>query len=466
MAEIIEIESTGEVIEVEGRTGPQGPVGDTPTDDALNVLIDGQLADRLGQPNGIPTLDEFGHVPADQLDIDVSGDIGTAIAAEVERADGAYDPAGAAAMVQGNPPTGLDSVEKLANAINNDPSFAGSVGNEIASAITDLNLGDIVTHDASEFDAVGAAATAESNANSYTDDAIDVEVARANGAYDANGAAGTAESNAADYTDGAIDSALLLTVLKTLFDANTMLVAILPDTPVAKTRAEVLAFLSAQATADFDLNGHRLINVQDPSGDQHVATKKWVLDTVVAGAGAAYDTLLEFQNIVTNDESVASALAATVAGKVAKSLYDVGGLLVSILDETPIFKTYAEFLTLLSGQLVGDFSVNGHKITNLADPVGAQDADTLAARNAAITALSLGTASTHAHTEYLAASLVDAKGDQYVGSANDTVIRKAVGTDGQLWTADAASTGGIKWADPVTFSPDDVNTVLGSRVFG
>lgn len=43
-------------------------------------------------------------------------------------------------------------------------------------------------------------------------------------------------------------------------------------------------------------------------------------------------------------------------------------------------------------------------------------------------------------------SLVDAKGDLLVGSANDTVVRKAVGTDGQVLTADAASAGGLKWA--------------------
>lgn len=43
-------------------------------------------------------------------------------------------------------------------------------------------------------------------------------------------------------------------------------------------------------------------------------------------------------------------------------------------------------------------------------------------------------------------SLVDAKGDLLVGSANDTVARLAVGSDGQVLTADAASTNGVKWA--------------------
>ena len=46
----------------------------------------------------------------------------------------------------------------------------------------------------------------------------------------------------------------------------------------------------------------------------------------------------------------------------------------------------------------------------------------------------------------IAKSLVDAKGDILVGSADNTVARLAIGTDGYLLTADAASTNGVKWA--------------------
>lgn len=49
-------------------------------------------------------------------------------------------------------------------------------------------------------------------------------------------------------------------------------------------------------------------------------------------------------------------------------------------------------------------------------------------------------------------ALVDAKGDLLVGSANDTVVRRAVGTNGTVLTADSAETDGVKWA-PVTPSP-------------
>ena len=46
----------------------------------------------------------------------------------------------------------------------------------------------------------------------------------------------------------------------------------------------------------------------------------------------------------------------------------------------------------------------------------------------------------------VAKSLIDAKGDLFVGSADNTVARLAVGTNGQVLTADSTATNGVKWA--------------------
>ncbi len=66
------------------------------------------------------------------------------------------------------------------------------------------------------------------------------------------------------------------------------------------------------------------------------------------------------------------------------------------------------------------------------------------------------------------ASIVDAKGDLIVGTANDTVARKAAGTNGQMLRANSATGDGLEW-DTVTASevgavPDTGGTIVGDLV--
>lgn len=60
----------------------------------------------------------------------------------------------------------------------------------------------------------------------------------------------------------------------------------------------------------------------------------------------------------------------------------------------------------------------------------------------------------------IAKSLVDAKGDLIVATADNTVARLAVGTNGQVLTADSTVTGGIKWA---TAAGGDTWTLVSSQ---
>lgn len=60
---------------------------------------------------------------------------------------------------------------------------------------------------------------------------------------------------------------------------------------------------------------------------------------------------------------------------------------------------------------------------------------------------------------------VDAKGDLLVGTASDTVIKLAVGSDGYILTADSAEASGVKWAATASPPGDDANLVLGIATF-
>jgi len=45
-------------------------------------------------------------------------------------------------------------------------------------------------------------------------------------------------------------------------------------------------------------------------------------------------------------------------------------------------------------------------------------------------------------------ALVDAKGDIFVATADNTVGRLAIGANNTVLTADSAQTGGVKWSTP------------------
>lgn len=59
-------------------------------------------------------------------------------------------------------------------------------------------------------------------------------------------------------------------------------------------------------------------------------------------------------------------------------LFDAGTFLYAADDNTPLVKTAAEVLAILSGQATADFALNTHKITGVVNPTAAQDAATKA----------------------------------------------------------------------------------------
>jgi hypothetical protein len=57
-------------------------------------------------------------------------------------------------------------------------------------------------------------------------------------------------------------------------------------------------------------------------------------------------------------------------------------------------------------------------------------------------------------------SIIDAKGDLIAGTGNDTSVKLGVGTNGQVLTADSAETTGMKWATP---SDDIAKSIIDAK---
>ena len=52
----------------------------------------------------------------------------------------------------------------------------------------------------------------------------------------------------------------------------------------------------------------------------------------------------------------------------------------------------------------------------------------------------------HSHANFVEATVVDAKGDLLVASADNTVTKLTVGANDFVLTADSGATNGVKWA--------------------
>lgn len=131
---------------------------------------------------------------------------------------------------------------------------------------------------------------------------------------------------------------------------------------------------------------------------------------------------------------------------------------------------------------------SGFKTFNTGDVLSASDVNgylmqgiwvfaTAAARNAAVTSPQEGNACylkdtdvvqiydgstwvTQSANNAISANIVDAKGDIIAATADNTVARVAVGTNGQVLTADSTATAGIKWAAAASGTPTFVGCSL------
>ena len=141
----------------------------------------------------------------------VSSDISTAKSEAISSANTYTD--GKVSDLVASAPAMLDTLNELAVAIANNPNYATDVANLVATKADTTYVNDEIS--AVDSAAQGYASTAQSNAESFaTTAANNAQTAAETFAsglsvnYDATGAAATAQQNAIDYTDGYVGAVL------------------------------------------------------------------------------------------------------------------------------------------------------------------------------------------------------------------------------------------------------------------
>lgn len=93
-------------------------------------------------------------------------------------------------------------------------------------------------------------------------------------------------------------------------------------------------------------------------------------DEVYIGDGAAN------HRIGPSEENFTSTLKTKLDGAVIKSDFNATTFLYAVDNDTPLTKTPAEVMGILTANAAADFSMNTHKITAVVNPTAAQDAAT------------------------------------------------------------------------------------------
>ena len=224
--------------------------------------------------------------------------------------------------------------------------------------------------------------------------------------------------------------------------------------------ADSAARAAAEATAASALAAH--VVASDPHGDRAYAQSLFASNDALLYKGAV--------NCSTNPNYPAADAGhfykVSVAGKIGGASgpnVEAGDTLICLVDGTSagtdasvganwdIIQVNIDGAVIgpasaVSGQLAAFSGTSGKLV---ADSGMAIDLDATLAANSDTRIASQKAVKGYVDTAsglLVPKSLVDAKGDLLVGTADNTVARLAVGTDGQVLTADSASAGGVKWA--------------------
>lgn len=222
------------------------------------------------------------------------------------------------------------------------------------------------------------------------------------------------------------------------------------------------------ANAQWDADGKRITNVADPVDDQDAATKVYVDATIpasVAAAAASAAAAEASETAAAASATAASASATTASTQATSATASASAAATSAsaastsASAAATSATNAETsATTATTQASAASTSATTATTQAANAAASASAASTSASGAATSATTATTQATNASASAVAAAasaasafgsnIIDAKGDILVGTANDTIARMAVGTNGQTLTADSGATSGLSYVDP------------------
>ena len=395
--------------------------------------------------------------------------------ANSDAATKAYVDTQVSSLVDSAPGT-LDTLNELAAALGDDPNFATTVTNSIATKLS-LSGGTMTGAIAMGTNKITGLGDPTSAQDAATKNYIDTQTTSAGAsataaaisasaaATSATSAATSASSAAASYSSvvGLTGSGIVRD-LGSITDTDT----------TSSTYINIATVAAAAATSASSASASQSAAATSATSAATSATSAAASATAAATSAtsaAASATAAATSASSAQASSSAAATSATSAATSATSAATSASAAATSATSSAASATLAnDWATLTTGPVAGgEYSAKYHaqaaatsatsaatSATNAAtSATSAATSATAAATSASSASASASAAATSAASAAASAALIggaiqgtiaDAKGDLLVASAADTFARLAVGIDGYLLTASSTATNGITWA--------------------